>query len=109
MEHPFFQRVWNVRHVLDATPPLLKPEARNLMRANVGHWPEELNNPTAVRASIQFDQILVSFPGTSNVDANSVYSQNAYKFEDVYILGTPFATCFFVKQMVASVWTILYY
>ena len=85
MEHPFFKRVWNVRHVLDATPPLLKPEARDLIRANGGHWPEELNNPTAVRTSIQFDQILVSFPGTSNVDANSVYSQNAYKFEDVYI------------------------
>lgn len=85
MEHPFFKRVWNVRHVLDENSPLLKPEAKDLMRANGGHWPEELNNATAVRASIQFDQILVSFSGTSNVDANSVYMQNAYKFKDVAV------------------------
>ena len=84
-EHPFFKRVWNIRHVLDVSSPLLKPEAKDLMRANGGHWPEELNNAMAVRASIQFDQILVSFSGTSNVDANSVYSQNAYKFEDVCV------------------------
>ena len=85
MEHPFFKRVWNVRHVLDANSPLLKPEAKELMRINNGHWPEELNNAISVRASIRFDQILVSFSGTSNVDANSVYSQNAYKFEDICV------------------------
>lgn len=85
LEHPFFKRVWNVRHVLDGSSPLLKPEAKELIRINNGHWPQELNNATAVRASIQFDQILVSFSGTSNVDANSVYSQNAYDFEDMCV------------------------
>merc|ERR1712238_276018 len=38
-----------------------------------------------VRASINFDQILVSFSGTSNVDANSVYSQKNYGFDDVCV------------------------
>jgi len=85
LEHPFFKRVWTVRHVLAVTSPLLKQEARDLMKMNKGNWPEELNNPTAVRASIHFDQILVSFSGTSNVDANSVYSQKAYNFEDVCV------------------------
>ena len=85
MEHPFFKRVWNVRHVLDVSSPLLKPEAKELIGINKGHWPEELNSATAVRASIYFDRILVSFSGTSNVDANSVYSQKAYKFEDVCV------------------------
>ncbi len=85
MEHPFFKRVWNIRHALDESSPLLKPEAKELIRINHGHWPEELNNATAVRASIQFNQILVSFSGTSNVDANSVYSQNAYDFEDMCV------------------------
>ena len=85
LEHPFFKRVWNVRHVLDATSPLLKQEARDLIRINKGHWPEELNNAIGVRASIHFDQILVSFSGTSNVDANSVYSQKAYNFGDVCV------------------------
>ena len=85
LEHPFFKRVWNVRHVLDITSPLLKPEAKELIRINKGHWPEELNNATAVRASIYFDKILVSFSGTSNVDANSVYSQKVYNFEDMCV------------------------
>lgn len=85
LEHPFFKRVWNVRHVLDLTSPLLKQEAKELIRINNGHWPKELNNATAVRASIHFDQILVSFSGTSNVDANSVYSQKAYNFDDVCV------------------------
>ena len=85
LEHPFFKRVWNVRHVLDVSSPLLKPEAKELIRINKGHWPEELNSAAAVRASIYFDRILVSFSGTSNVDANSVYSQKAYKFEDVCV------------------------
>jgi len=89
-EHPFFKRVWNVRHVLDVTSPLVKQEAKELIRINKGHWPEELNNATAVRASIHFDQILVSFSGTSNVDANSVYSQKAYNLGDV---GVGYAFC----------------
>jgi len=97
LEHPFFKRVWNVRHVLDVTSPLLRPEAKELIRINNGHWPEELNNATAVRASIQFDQILVSFSGTSNVDANSVYSQNAYDFEDMCV-GYAFCNMLFRER-----------
>jgi hypothetical protein len=84
-EHPFFERVRNVRHVLDHASPLLKQEAKELIRLNGGHWPNELNNANAVRASIHFHQILVSFSGTSNVDANSVYSQNSYGFDDVCV------------------------
>eukprot|EP00536_Pseudo-nitzschia_multiseries_P006985 jgi/Psemu1/324552/estExt_fgenesh1_pg.C_1560005 len=85
MEHPFFNRVWNVRHVLDESSPILKEEAKNLIRINEGHWPEELNSSVGVRASIHFDQILVSFSGTSNVDANSVYSQHAYTADNVCV------------------------
>ncbi|OEU06882.1 hypothetical protein FRACYDRAFT_213539 [Fragilariopsis cylindrus CCMP1102] len=84
-EHPFFNRIWNVRHVLDQTSPLLRPEAKELIRFNNGHWPNELNNANALRASIHFDQILVSFSGTSNVDANSVYSQKSYGFDDLCV------------------------
>jgi len=85
MEHPFFNRVWNVRHVLDESSPLLKQEAKELIRINKGHWPQELNSAIGVRASIHFHQILVSFSGTSNVDANSVYCQKVYNLMDVCV------------------------
>ena len=70
---------------MDQTSPLLRPEAKELIRFNNGHWPNELNNANALRASISFDQILVSFSGTSNVDANSVYSQKSYGFDDLCV------------------------
>ena len=63
----------------------MRPEAKDLIRLNNGHWPVELNNATAIRASLNFDQILVSFSGTSNVDANSVYSQKSYANHDLSI------------------------
>jgi len=85
MEHPFFKRVWIVRHILDHNSPLLKQEAKELVRLNGGHWPLELNSADAVRASFHFDQILVSLSGTSNVDANNVYAQKVYDFVDVCV------------------------
>ena len=84
-EHPFFKRVWFARHVLDHTSPLLLPPARELVKRNGGHWPEELNSAMAVRKVVKFDQILVSLSGTSNVDANSVYAQKAYDHVDLCI------------------------
>ena len=84
-EHPFFKRVWLARHTLDQNSPLLLPPARDLVKRNGGHWPEELNSAEAVRKVVKFDQILVSLSGTSNVDANSVYSQKAYDHVDICI------------------------
>ena len=85
MENPFFKRGWIVRHILDHNSPLLRQEAKELVRLNGGHWPHELNSAKAVRASFHFDQILVSLSGTSNVDANSVYAQKVYDFVDVCV------------------------
>jgi hypothetical protein len=84
-EHPFFKRVWLARHVLDHHSPLLKQGAKELIRLNGGHWPEELNSAEAVRASVLFDQIVVSLSGTSNVDANSVYAQTVYDYVDLCV------------------------
>lgn len=85
MDHPFFKRVWTVRHVLDKNSPLLRSEARKLVKDNDGMWPRELNSPDGVRASIYFDHILVSMSGTSNADANSVYATKSYGYKDVHI------------------------
>jgi hypothetical protein len=74
-EHPFFKRVWLGRHVLDDTSPILKPKVRRQIRRNQGYWPDRLNSHEAVRNSLQFNQILVSLNGVSNVSAADVYSQ----------------------------------
>lgn len=82
---------------MDHTSPLLRPEAKDLIRLNNGHWPVELNNATAIRASLNFDQILISFSGTSNVDANSVYSQKSYAFED-FCVGYAFCNMLYKRK-----------
>lgn len=88
-EHPFFKRVWVLRHKLDEHSPLLKSYARQMVKQNAGFWPVELNTAAGVRSAFQFDQLLVSLSGTSNADANSVYAQHIYDYVDV-ILGYTF-------------------
>ena len=84
-EHPFFERIWVARHVLDQDSPLLKPEAKELIQMNGGHWPPQLNSAEGVRKSVKFDQLLVSLSGTSNADANTVYAQKIYDFVDLCV------------------------
>lgn len=74
-EHPFFRRVWVVRHVLDSHSPILKDKVRRLIRRHGEFWPEKLNNANAIRESLQFNQILVSLNGVSNISASDVYAQ----------------------------------
>lgn len=74
-EHPFFKRVWLARHVLDEYSPILTPKVRKMIRKNGGSWPEKLNSYNGVRESLQFNQILVSLNGVSNISASDVYAQ----------------------------------
>jgi hypothetical protein len=84
-EHPFFKRVWLARHVLDETSPLLKAGIRRQIRRNGGIWPSRLCHWAAIRDSVQFNQILVSLDGVSNVSASNVYAQKIYDFVDVNV------------------------
>ena len=84
-DHPFFKRVWLGRHVLDETSPILKPKVRRAIRRNGGYWPYRLNSHEAVRDSLQFNQILVSLNGVSNVSASDVYAQKIYDFVDINV------------------------
>jgi hypothetical protein len=84
-EHPFFKRVWTACHTLNAASPLLSTQIRRRIRENNGFWPSDLSHYNHVRACIHFDQILVSLSGTSNADANSVYSQKVYDYVDVNV------------------------
>lgn len=84
-EHPFFKRVWMIRHTLDERSPLLNIHARQMVQQSGGFWPNELNSAEGVRNSLQFDQLLVSFSGMSNADANTVYAQHIYDSIDVLV------------------------
>ena len=84
-DHPFFKRVWLARHVLDDHSPILKPRVRRQIRRNGGNWPERLNTYDGVRESLQFNQILVSMNGVSNISASDVYAQKIYDFVDINI------------------------
>jgi hypothetical protein len=74
-EHPFFRRVWVARHVLDDHSPILKDKVRRQIRRHGGMWPEKLSNATDIRDCLQFNQILVSLTGVSNISAAAVYAQ----------------------------------
>jgi hypothetical protein len=84
-QHPLFKRVWLARHVLDETSPLLTPRTRKAIMKNGGYWPDHLNSYAGVRESIEFNQILVSLYGVSNVSAAEVYAQKIYNFVDVNV------------------------
>jgi hypothetical protein len=93
-DHPFFKRVWLVRHILNEHSPIVKPRVRRLIRRNHGHWPEELNSYQAVRDSLSFNQIVVSFHGVCNVSAATVFAQKIYDHVDLSI-GYQFVTVVF--------------
>lgn len=84
-DHPFFKRMWVLRHELNEDSPLLKAHARQLMRMNQGYWPKHLNTHRHVREAVHFDQILVSMVGTSNADVSTVSAQHAYDFSDLCV------------------------
>ena len=82
-DHPFFKRVWLARHKLDEYSPVLKPRVRRLIKRNGGRWPERLNSYVGIRDSLQFNQILVSLNGVSNISASEVYAQRIYDYVDI--------------------------
>ena len=85
LDHPFFKRVFTVRHRLDEFSPLLKIGAKLMVQANNGYWPQELNDAHSVRASIQFDELIIRLTGLSNADANTVFSNTVYDFNDLRV------------------------
>jgi hypothetical protein len=83
--------VWNIRHVLDETSPILTDQARYLIRSNDGQWPASLSNAESIRKYVCFNDIIISFSGTSNASGRPVYSQKVYMFSDICI-GYTFAS-----------------
>jgi hypothetical protein len=83
--HPFFKRVWNVRHVINQNSPILTPYARKMIAENDGYWPAELANHKSIRDHVHFEQLFVSLSGTSNVSGAAVYAQNVYDYEQLVV------------------------
>lgn len=83
--HPFFKRVWNIRHVLNQNSPCLTEEARNVIRLNGGLWPESLCNPDGIRGCLEISQLIVSLSGTAVVSGSSVYKLHVYEANSVEI------------------------
>ena len=95
--HPFFKRVWTVQIELNAESPLLTKEARNLVIANGGFWPDSLNNYESIRKSISFNSILISFSGTSNTNASTVFAHKVYSRSDLFV-GFQFANILYRNE-----------
>lgn len=56
-----------------------------MIEDNDGFWPENLNDCKSIRSNIRFNDIIVSFSGTTNVSGASVFSQHIYDYVDVNI------------------------
>jgi hypothetical protein len=91
--HPLFKRLWTIRHVLDASSPLLSAAAKKMIWENHGSWSDECTNYDYIGKNLQFQEIIVSFSGTANASGNKVYSQKVYDHCDVNI-GYSFANMF---------------
>jgi hypothetical protein len=72
-------------HRINEQSPLLTRTARDMIKANGGFWPPELNTADGVRAALAFDQILVSLCGTSNADAKKVFAHKCYDYVDMNV------------------------
>jgi hypothetical protein len=85
--NPLFSRVWYVRHTLDEHSPLLKPEVRSRIKSNQGRWPDDLNDPKAIRSALmEFRQVVVTLNGTSMVTLDNVFYAKTYIFTVRYFL-----------------------
>jgi hypothetical protein len=83
--HPFFKRVWNIRHILNEESPLLNPDARRLIRMNKGLWPASMCNADVIKSCLEMSQLIVTMSGTAVVSGSSVYKLHVYELEQVEI------------------------
>ena len=92
--HPFFKRVWVIRHECNELSPLLPNHVRRQIQENNGYWPPKLNRCDAVRRAINFQEIIVSFSGIANDSGSAVYAQKVYSYVDM-VVGYTFANILF--------------
>lgn len=84
-QHPLFKRTWVGKHILNKDSPLLKEKVKQKLRINDDKWPDDLYNTIGIQDSLEFNQIIVSITGVSNVSGSDVYAHNIYDRNDVVI------------------------
>lgn len=92
--HPFFTRVWTLRHKLDKNSPLLDRDAISIIQrfhsdGGVG-LPPELNGFDQLRRHVKFEEISVTMSGTDHITGNNVYGHTSYTRMDL-VVGYRFA------------------
>jgi hypothetical protein len=92
--HPFFKRVWTLRHTLNMSSPLLDNNAHMILQnfsTNGGEgWPPELNSYEKLREHVKFEDISITLTGTDHVTGNAVYANTSYNSFDL-VVGYQFA------------------
>ena len=78
-EHPFFSRVWHGVHILDSTSPLLTDKAKRKIKENGGSWPSDWFDPEVIPSKLEFNDLVVTVAGISNVSAVTVHAYKRYK------------------------------
>ncbi|KAL7555146.1 hypothetical protein ACHAWF_018750 [Thalassiosira exigua] len=95
--HPYFRRVWYIRHTLNEKSPLLKRHVREQIKRDQG-WSASRHVHQDIRSSlVDFHRIRLTFKGTSAMSNAMVFSQKVYTFEDVYI-GWQFGQIFHERE-----------
>ena len=95
--HPYFERVWVVRHKLDEHSPLLKRDMRNRIKQNKGFWPGPFNNYDDIRFSlVNFKSLVLSVTGTDQDSEENVVARHVYDPSHI-IIGYRFAEAVRVK------------
>ena len=90
--HPYFNRIWFLRHTLDTSSPLLRREVRAAIkeRGKDAGWDPRLNNYQDIRAClVEFNSLQIIMNGASAVSKSEVYAEKIYTYDDI-LLGWQF-------------------
>lgn len=93
--HPYFSRIWFLRHTLDATSPLLRREVRNMIKDSKHGWDPSFDNYQDIRAClVEFNSLQVMMSGASALSRSEVYAENTYTHEDVCVGWRYMTVCY---------------
>jgi len=97
--HPYFSRVWFLRHTLDATSPLLRREVRDHIKDRPQGWDPAFNNHQDIRdCLVEFNSIRVLMSGASALSRSEVYAEKIYTYEDLCVGWQYIAVCYEEKN-----------
>mmetsp|Transcript_5981 Transcript_5981/g.8706 ORF Transcript_5981/g.8706 Transcript_5981/m.8706 type:complete len:489 (-) Transcript_5981:2049-3515(-) len=76
--HPYFRRVWHVRHKLNEESPLLSSKAKDDIKRYGGRWSHKWNTAEFLQENLMFSDLVVTLTGVSTLSATNVISSKRY-------------------------------